>query len=458
MGLSVVILAAGEGKRMHSGLPKCLHRLAGKPLLEHVVRAANFLKPENITVIYGHEGEKLKDSMPKLSVDWVEQSKQLGTGHAVMQALPTLDPNNRVLILYGDVPLITPETLEKLISKTNEESIGWLTAFPKDPSGLGRILRDEDGNPKAIIEEKDATEEQKKLDEINTGICLIPAKYLQQWLPTLKNKNSQKEYYLTDIFSIAVENGINITTVSALSNTEILGINDNQQLAKLERIWQKQTAERLMSQGLTLLDPMRFDIRGYLKFGSDVTIDINVVIEGEVRVGSNCTIEQNVLLRNVTIGNNVTIRANSVLEEAIVGDNCEVGPFARLRPGAELKTKAKVGNFVEIKKSTIGEGSKVNHLSYIGDTEMGKHVNVGAGTITCNYDGLNKFKTEIGDEVFIGSNACLIAPVKIGNKATIGASSAVTRDVPASKLTIARVKQETKENWIRPVDRQCDVD
>ena len=313
MGLSVVILAAGEGKRMHSGLPKCLHRLAGKPLLEHVVKAAKLLEPDNILVVYGHEGEKLKDSLSKLSVTWIEQSKQLGTGHAVMQVLPSLDPNDRVLLLYGDVPLISSETLEKLLSKTNEESIGWLTACPKDSSGLGRILRDEDGNPKAIVEEKDATEEQKKLEEINTGICLIPAKYLQQWLPKLKNKNSQKEYYLTDVFSMAVENGINITTVSALSNAEILGVNDNQQLAKLERLWQKQTAERLMSQGLTLLDPKRFDIRGYLKFGNDVTIDINVVIEGEVRVGSNCTIEQNVLLRNVRIGNNVVIKANSVL-------------------------------------------------------------------------------------------------------------------------------------------------
>jgi len=450
MSLNVVILAAGKGTRMNSAISKVLHRLAGIPLLEHVVNTAKSLKNSKVFVVYGSGGQQVLDQLQHLPVTWIEQKKQLGTGHAVKQTLSSLTKTGRVLVLYGDVPLISEATLNHLLERTPKDAIGWLTEEVDDPAGLGRIVRDEDGNPVAIVEEKDATPEQKQINEINTGICLIPIKYLKSWLPILKNNNSQGEYYLTDIFAMALKHGVNITTVSPEASVEILGVNDNIQLAELERIWQMQKATEFMRQGLTLLDPTRFDLRGELTFGQDVTIDVNTIIEGKVHIDSNSCIGPNVLLKNAIIGKNVEIKANTIIEDSTVEEDCVIGPFARLRPGAALAKKAKVGNFVEIKKSKIGEGSKVNHLSYIGDTTMGKHVNIGAGTITCNYDGVHKSATKIEDEAFIGSNTSLVAPIEIEKRATIGAGSVITTNAPKNKLTLSRAKQTTIEGWKRP--------
>jgi bifunctional UDP-N-acetylglucosamine pyrophosphorylase / glucosamine-1-phosphate N-acetyltransferase len=449
--LSIVILAAGEGTRMKSSLPKVLHALAGKPLLEHVIETAQMLAKGRVFVVYGHGGEGVKQRLAQMDVKWIEQKKQLGTGHAVLQAIPHIPASHRVLVLYGDVPLIRAETLRNLIKHTPKTGLGWLTVQVDRPQGLGRIIRDMDANPVAIIEEKDATELQKTITEINTGICLIPAKLLKSWLPKLKNTNTQKEYYLTDTFALGIKHGISIVTVSPGSVMEVKGVNDKLQLSKLEREFQKRQAEKLLLAGVTLLDPYRFDLRGRLKVGRDVIIDVNVVLEGDVKMGERCHIGTNVYLKNVTLGNDVTIFPNSVLEDAKVADECNIGPFARLRPGTELKEKAKVGNFVEIKKSVIGAGSKVSHLTYIGDTLMGKDVNVGAGTITCNYDGVNKHQTKIKDGVFIGSNVSLVAPVTVGTNATIGASSAINKSAPAEKLTVARAKQVTIPGWKRPI-------
>ena len=450
MDLSVVILAAGHGTRMKSSLPKVLHTLAGKPLLQHVIETSKLLADKNVYVVHGHGGEIVKKQLADLNVHWVKQTKQLGTGHAVLQALPKIPKSHRVLILYGDVPLISIETLKKLINRTPKDGLGWLTAHRKNPKDLGRILRDNDGNPIAIIESKDANELQKTIKEVNTGICLFPAKNLKDWLPKLKNTNAQKEYYLTDTFALAVKNSVSIVTVTPNSLLEVKGVNNKLQLAELEREFQRRQADKLLLDGVTLLDPNRFDVRGSLKAGKDVVFDVNVLIEGDVKVGSNCQIGPNVVLKNVTIGNNVIVDANCVLEDAKIGNDCTVGPFARLRPGAELKQNAKVGNFVEIKKSVIGIGSKVNHLTYIGDATIGKGVNVGAGTITCNYDGANKHRTIIKDGAFIGSNVSLVAPITIGKNATVGASSGLNKNAPAEQLTVARAKQISLKGWQRP--------
>ncbi len=451
MNLSVVILAAGKGKRMRSSRPKALQRMAGIPLLEHVVLASQKIKPNKIHVVYGNESEEAVKELSHLSsIHWVKQKEQLGTGHAVKQVLPYLDEDEIVLVLYGDVPLIASKTLEHLLERTPKDAVGWLTAHVENPHGFGRILRDEDGNPKAIIEERDATKSQKAIDEINTGICLVPVRYFKKWLPTLKNDNAQNEYYLTDIFMMALERGINITTVSPETTTEIIGVNDKIQLAYLERLFQKKSSEEHMKNGLMLLDPNRFDVRGNLSFGKDVCVDVNVIIEGSVSLGARCKIGSNVLLRNVEIGDDVEIKANSVIEEAVISKGCVIGPFARIRPDTVLGEKAKVGNFVEIKNSKIGKGSKVSHLSYIGDTTMGKNINVGAGTICCNYDGVKKHQTIIDDDAFIGSGTQLVAPVKIGAHATIGAGSTITEDAPKNKLTLARTKQITIDHWESP--------
>ncbi|MGD9107653.1 MAG: bifunctional UDP-N-acetylglucosamine diphosphorylase/glucosamine-1-phosphate N-acetyltransferase GlmU [Gammaproteobacteria bacterium] len=451
MKLSVIILAAGDGKRMRSNLPKVLHEVAGKPLLQHVIDVAKQLKPQNIYVVYGEKGgEQVMQQIGDMSVTWVKQAQPLGTGHAVLQVLPFLKSDHRVLILYGDVPLIAVTTLEKLIKTTPANNVGWLTMQVDNPIGLGRIIRDTDGHPQAIVEERDADTAQKKIKEIFTGICLMPVKYLEKWLAKLSNKNAQGEYYLTEIFAHAIDDGIKITTNHPVAEKEILGVNSKDQLAKLERIWQLDNANQCMLNGLTLRDPSRFDVRGTLKFGQDVVCDVNVIIEGNVVIGNNCYIGPHVYLRDVTIADNVGIFANTMIDKATIEEGCLIGPFSRVRPETVLHSKAKIGNFVEIKKSDIGSGSKINHLSYVGDTVMGAHVNVGAGTITCNYDGVHKYKTTIEDNVFIGSSTQLIAPLTVGHDATIGAGSTITQDVPSDYLTLARTKQVTIEGWQKP--------
>lgn len=451
MALNTVILAAGKGKRMHSDLPKVLHRLAGKPLLEHVVQTARTLDTKNPPIIvYGHQGERVKTALDYLPVKWVEQTEQLGTAHAVQQAISHLPTEGRVLILYGDVPLIESHTLKKFMAETPDDALGIITADLPDPTGFGRIIRNSQNNIIAIVEEKDATEKERAITEINTGIYLVSASHLQKWLPKITNHNAQQEFYLTDLIALAVNEKVSIQSMQPVQYEEILGINDRLQLACLERFYQERFAEKLMLQGVTLLDPHRFDARGDIHIAPDVSIDINVILEGQIKIGKGCVIGPHVLLRNVVLGDHVTIHAHSVLDGAEISDHCIIGPFARLRPGTQVERDAHVGNFVEIKNSRIGTASKVNHLSYIGDSDIGQHVNIGAGTITCNYDGINKHKTVIGDYAFIGSNTELVAPVTIGEHATIGAGSTITRNAPAHQLTLTRGQQRTIENWQRP--------
>lgn len=455
MTLSIVILAAGQGKRMYSQLPKVLHPLAGKPLLEHVVRTAEKLNPTQVVVVYGHQGEVVRHKLTHLDVLWAEQTEQLGTGHALRQALPHIPADHRVLVLYGDVPLISVDTLSQLLQTTSEQALGIITAQLADPTGLGRILRDDKNQIIDIVEQKDLQPSQQQINEINSGIYLFPAKFLAQALPKLQNQNAQNEYYLTDAIKIAKEAGIPIQSLQpATTFHEILGINDRLQLATLERHFQRQLAEKLMRQGVTMMDPDRFDLRGELTVGQDVTIDINVIIEGSVTIGNNCIIGPHSYLRNVIIEDRVEIKANSMLDGAEVSSDCVIGPFARIRPGTILGPKVHVGNFVELKNSMLGEGSKINHLSYAGDSDIGKRVNVGAGTITCNYDGVNKHRTIIGDGAFIGSNTSLVAPITIGEGATIGAGSIVTRAAPPHQLTICRAQQRSIENWQRPKKKE----
>lgn len=450
MALQVVILAAGRGKRMHSSLPKVLHLLAGKPLLEHVIDTAAAVSSTPPIIIYGHQGETLQKNLAHKNPRWVLQTDQLGTGHAVMQALPDIQEQDQVLILCGDVPLISTVTLKNLIETTPSNSVGMITAKLQNPFGYGRIKRDHQGHIIGIVEEKDATQEERAIREINTGIYFVSAKHLKQWLPSLKNQNTQQEYYLTDIIPLALHDHIAIHAVHPSRTDEIMGVNDRVQLAYLERSYQLFAAEKLMRQGVTLRDPARLDIRGEIEIGRDVTIDVNVIFEGNVVIGDQCTIGPNTILRNTTLGDHVDVRANSVLDGATVADHCTIGPFARLRPEARLAESVHIGNFCEIKKSFIGQGSKVNHLTYIGDAEIGREVNVGAGTITCNYDGVNKHKTIIGDHVFIGSCTQLVAPVIVGEGATIGAGSTITRDAPPNQLTLSRSPQLSVATWQRP--------
>lgn len=447
--ISIIILAAGEGKRMRSDIPKVLHRLASKTLLAHVVDTAKKLSPQHIYVIYGSQRPQVAEQAKALGVEAIVQQQQLGTAHAVNQALPYINDNHRVLILYGDVPLISEKSLKNLLLATTDSAV-WLTAHLRNPHGMGRIIRDYTNKPRAIIEETDLSNAQKSINEINSGICLLPVKQLKDWLKKIDNDNAQNEYYLTDCFELAAKSSSGLITIHTDQAEEIQGVNDRLQLAHLERIYQQRQAKKLMKKGVSLIDPERFDLRGELKCDNDVSIDINVIIEGRVNIGRHSHIGPNVYLRDVTIGDHVTILANSVLEGADIESHCEIGPFARLRPDTYLQSHSRIGNFVEVKKSRIGEGSKVNHLSYIGDTNMGNGVNIGAGTITCNYDGANKHPTTIEDNVFIGSNNCLVAPVKIGQGATTGAGSTIRKSAPAAKLSLSYHKQRVIDNWQRP--------
>jgi bifunctional UDP-N-acetylglucosamine pyrophosphorylase/glucosamine-1-phosphate N-acetyltransferase len=435
---------------MKSALPKVLHPVAGKPMLHHVIDTARQLGAEKIHTVIGHGADKVQASLDDGAVNWVMQTEQLGTGHAVAQALPDLPDDARVLVLYGDVPLTSRATLESMVADLDESNLALLTVDMEHPHGYGRIVRNQAGQVQAIVEQKDATAEQQEIKEVNTGILAVSARHLKSWLPTLSNSNAQGEYYLTDIIAMAVDHGLGVTVSQPLNPFEVQGVNNRLQLAELERWYQRQQAERLMTEGASLADPARVDVRGELTIGNDLWIDVNVVFEGNVSLGSNVTIGPGCVIKDASIADGVTIKAHSVIEGATVGTNAEIGPFARLRPGTELGADTKVGNFVETKKAVVGEGSKINHLSYVGDTLMGRHVNVGAGTITCNYDGANKHQTVMGDGVFVGSNSALVAPVTLGVDATIGAGSTITRDVADNELAIARGKQRNIEGWERP--------
>lgn len=454
MNLTTIILAAGKGTRMRSKLPKVLHKIAHKPLLQHVHDTAVQLENNAIHIVIGHGSDLVKQTLENLQVNWVEQTEQLGTGHAVQQVSNQISNDTIALILYGDVPLLKIETLQNLISKITEKTLALLTVNLADPMGYGRIVRDDSGNVLRIIEEKDATEVEKQITEGNTGILAVQGKSLKKWLSQLRNNNTQGEYYLTDIIALAVSDGFEIITSSPQNEDEVLGVNDKLQLAHLERVYQLQQAEILMRQGVTLSDPNRFDLRGTLEVGQDVEIDVNVIFEGKNQVGNNVKIGSNCSIKNATIGDDVIILPNCVIENAQVGANSRIGPFARLRPETVLATDTHIGNFVEIKKSVIGQGSKVNHLSYIGDSLVGKKVNIGAGTITCNYDGVNKFQTIIEDGAFIGSDTQLVAPVTVGKNATIGAGSTITKDTPDEQLTLSRSKQISLDGWQRPVKKE----
>ena len=449
MNLAVVILAAGKGTRMKSDLPKVLHPIAGRPMVQHVVDAAGALDPDNTVLIYGHGGDAVRQAVTGSRLQWAEQAEQLGTGHAVAQALPHLE-EDVVLVLYGDVPLIQPQTLRDFVARVDDQSLALMTLTLDDPSGYGRVIRDGDGKVRRVVEQKDASDEEKAVREINTGILACTRRFLNDSLPRLSNSNAQGEYYLTDLIAMAVDSGMEVVTEQPGHAWEVDGVNDRVQLARLERVYQRVRAEALMRAGVTLLDPDRLDIRGNLQCGQDVTLDINTVLVGDVVIGDRVTVGPNCLIRNARIGSGTHIEANSVVDGAVVGEHCQVGPFARLRPGTELAARAKVGNFVETKKAYVGEGSKVNHLTYIGDSRIGKGVNVGAGTITCNYDGVNKFQTVMKDGAFIGSNSSLVAPVTIGENATVGAGSVVTKDVPDQGLAVARGQQRNIQNWSRP--------
>ncbi len=453
MPLSIIILAAGQGTRMRSRLPKVLQPLAGRPLLTHVVATAHDLAAEDVCVVYGHGGEAVPEAIGDDSLRWALQAEQLGTGHAVQQAMPDTPNGNQVLILFGDVPLLTAETLRRLLAETGPDELAVLSVDLDDPTGYGRILREGDGVV-GIVEQKDADEAQQAIREINTGVMVCPAAQLRTWLDNLGNDNAQGEYYLTDVVAMAVAEGVAVRGVKANNWTEVMGINDKKQLAAAERALQTRRVEELMAAGVGFADPARVDIRGSLECGQDVYIDVNAVFEGDVHLGDGVTIESNNLVRDSRIGADTLVHSNCHIEGATTGENCEIGPFARLRPGALLADDVKVGNFVEVKKATIGVGSKVNHLTYIGDAEIGTGVNVGAGTITCNYDGANKHKTTIGDNVFIGSGVELVAPVKVGAGATIGAGSTITKPAPDGELTVGRSRQITIKGWKKPTKEQ----
>jgi bifunctional UDP-N-acetylglucosamine pyrophosphorylase/glucosamine-1-phosphate N-acetyltransferase len=456
MSPNVVILAAGQGKRMRSDLPKVLHRLAGRPLLEHVLGAARELQPRSICVVYGHGGEAVREALPKHTqaqaneIAWAKQEPQLGTGHAVMQAVGHLDDRAPTLVLYGDVPLTRVDTLRRLIAAAGQ-GLGILTVNLADATGYGRIVRDAQNRVQRIVEQKDAGADERKIREVNTGIMVIPTPRLKTWLSKLGNHNAQKEYYLTDIVALAVAEGVPIATAQPDAEWETLGVNSRAQLAELERVHQGEIARRLLDEGVALADPARIDVRGTLTAGKDCDIDVNCVFEGEVALGDKVSIGPHCVLKNVRIASGTRVEAFCHMEDAQVGSNCRIGPYARLRPAAVLAEDVHIGNFVEVKKSDIGVGSKANHLAYIGDTTIGKNVNVGAGTITCNYDAVNKHRTIIEDDVFIGSDTQLVAPVRVGRGATLGAGTTLTKDAPPGQLTLSRAKQVSVEGWKRPV-------
>jgi bifunctional UDP-N-acetylglucosamine pyrophosphorylase/glucosamine-1-phosphate N-acetyltransferase len=448
--LDIVILAAGKGTRMRSDLPKVLHTVGGKSLVSHVVETARQIGGDQLMVVVGHGAEIVEEKINASDIQFVRQTEQLGTGHAVQQALPLFRDDAKVLILYGDVPLTKAETLEKLVAHVSETQMSLLTVTLPNPSGYGRIKRDVSGKVIAIVEHKDASDEERKITEVNTGIMAVNGKQLKTWLSKLTNNNVQGEYYLTDIIAFAVADNVKICVEQPEKIEEVEGINNRQQQATLERFYQQQVAEKLMDAGVTLIDPQRFDCRGVLSTGRDVVIDVNCVFEGEVTLADGVIIEPNCIIKNSTIGAGTHVKAFSHVEDSLVGMSAEIGPYARLRLGTQLADKVKIGNFVETKKALIGLGSKVNHLSYIGDALIGTGVNIGAGTITCNYDGVNKFKTEISDNAFIGSNSALVAPVKIGKGATVAAGSTITKDVDDAELTVARARQRNISGWERP--------
>ncbi|MFI3138044.1 MAG: bifunctional UDP-N-acetylglucosamine diphosphorylase/glucosamine-1-phosphate N-acetyltransferase GlmU [Methylococcaceae bacterium] len=455
MRISTIILAAGKGTRMRSDKPKVLHAIANKPLLRHVYDMSAQLQNNAITIIYGHGGDVLKSSHADLAAIWTEQREQLGTGHAVQQAIPMIEDTDTVLILYADVPLLKLVTVECLLSLANAKTLALLTVNLADPAGYGRIVRNAQLQVEKIVEEKDASAQEKTIHEVNTGIMAVPGAYLKKWLQALKNNNAQGEFYLTDIIEMAVADNVSVVTAQPEHEDEVLGVNNRAQLNYLERSYQAQQAAVLMEKGVTLMDVSRFDLRGEIvALGQDVIIDVNVILEGKISIGNNVRIGAGCCVKDAVIGDNVEILPNCVIDNAEIGAGSRVGPFARLRPGTVLAEQVHVGNFVEIKKSTVAQGSKVNHLSYIGDTTMGSNVNVGAGTITCNYDGVNKYQTIIEDGVFIGSNTQLIAPVTIAKNATLGAGSTITKDAPENQLTLSRAKQVSIAGWQRPVKKE----
>ena len=452
--LNVVILAAGKGTRMKSELPKVLHPLAGKPLLGHVLAAADTLAPERICVVYGHGGETLPERVGRTELGWAKQEPQLGTGHAVQQALPLLNPDALCLILYGDVPLTRPETLREMSLIARQGAIALLTVRLANPTGYGRIVRNARGQVERIVEHKDASAEELAIDEVNTGILCLPVVKLAGWLSRLTNHNAQGEYYLTDIIGMAASEGEQVIPCHPAAEWEVLGINSRQQLAELERIHQRNIAEALMTQGVTLIDPARIDVRGSLECGKDVLIDVNCVFEGRVVLGDGVQVGAHSVLKDVEIGPGTEIKPFCHMESARIGARAMLGPYARVRPGTELADQVHVGNFVELKNAQVGFNSKINHLSYVGDATVGSKVNIGAGTITCNYDGANKHRTVIGDHAFIGSDTQLVAPVTVGEGATLGAGTTLTRDAPPHQLTLSRAKQLSLPGWKRPTKKQ----
>jgi bifunctional UDP-N-acetylglucosamine pyrophosphorylase/glucosamine-1-phosphate N-acetyltransferase len=454
MNVDVIILAAGQGSRMKSSLPKVMHGLGGKPMVQHVIDSvAGLGESVRRHVVIGHGGDAVRAALADSDIRFAEQAEQLGTGHAVAQAMPAVAEDSIALVLYGDVPLIKTETLDALCRIAGRDHLGLLTVKLADPSGYGRIVRNDVGDVVAIVEHKDANESQLKIQEVNTGILALPSRLLREWLPQLSADNAQGEYYLTDVIAMAADNGVRIEAIQPMCEQEVQGVNTRAQLAMLERWYQRQQAEHLMAAGVTLADPDRFDLRGELTVGCDCYFDINLVIEGQVRIAEGVSIGPNCVIKDSVIGPGTRIEANSLIEGAQVEASASIGPFARIRPGTELAEGAKIGNFVETKKAKIGPGSKVNHLSYIGDAQIGSNTNIGAGTITCNYDGVNKSLTEIGDGAFIGSNTALVAPVKVGNGATVGAGSTITKTVDDQELAVARGKQTNIGGWKRPIKR-----
>jgi bifunctional UDP-N-acetylglucosamine pyrophosphorylase/glucosamine-1-phosphate N-acetyltransferase len=449
--MEVIVLAAGQGKRMRSVLPKVLQPLAAKPMLGHVLDTARALEARRIVVVYGHGGEVVREALDAPDLAWARQDPPQGTGHAVQQAMPLVEDGDTALILYGDVPLIGVPTLQRLMAAAGERQMALLTVHMDDPTGYGRILRDAAGQVTRIVEEKDATPDERRVTEVNTGILAAPVERLRHWLANLKNDNAQGEYYLTDIIAMAVAEGMPVVTTQPDAFEETLGVNNKTQLAELERIHQRNIARRLTDAGVTVIDPARLDVRGELVCGRDVEIDINCVFEGRVELGDGVRIGPNCVIRNATLGAGTKVAAFSQIEDTVMGEACVIGPYARTRPGTVLGADVHLGNFVEVKNSNISDHSKANHLAYVGDADIGKRVNVGAGTITCNYDGANKFRTIIEDDVFIGSDTQLVAPVRVGRGATLGAGTTLSKDAPPEQLTVSRAKQVSVEGWKRPV-------
>jgi bifunctional UDP-N-acetylglucosamine pyrophosphorylase/glucosamine-1-phosphate N-acetyltransferase len=449
MPLDVIVLAAGQGKRMRSDLPKVLHPLAGRPLLAHVLDAARALEPRRIVVVHGHGGEQVRAAFAGLEVDWVVQAEQLGTAHAVRQALPRLGEDGEVLILYGDVPLVRPASLKRLVDAARE-GVAVMTAEMDDPTGYGRVQRGPAGGVERIVEEKDASSAERAVREVNAGFMALGARRLREWLAKIGNRNAQKEYYLTDLVGLAVGEGVPVAAVKVQDATEVAGVNSKRELAALERVLQREQARRLMDEGVTLADPARLDVRGTLQCGRDVSIDVNCVFEGRVVLGDRVRIGPNCVLRNVSIAEESEVHAFSHLDDSQIGARCRLGPYARLRPGTALAEEVHIGNFVEVKASRLAAGAKANHLTYIGDAEVGARTNVGAGTITCNYDGVAKHRTVIEDDCFIGSDATLVAPLRVARGSYIGAGSTITRDTPAGQLTVGRARQVSVPGWQPP--------